>query len=85
MKKDWIIILVLVISYSILSFYQLGDLKVPQTYQSFPSSGYEAKISLKEEEQIKKIRYYTGPKTGEFIIMSSLNGIDYEEITSNLH
>ncbi len=79
-KKDIIIITVMTLFYAIISFYQLGDLKVPQTYQEFPNSGYHVTISLKKEEVVNKIRYYTGYQLGKFIIMSSLDGKEYQEV-----
>lgn len=81
-KKDWIIILLLILPITLLSFYKLGDNKVPKTYQFFPSSGYHASITLEKEEKVKKIRYYSGNKTGEFVLMSSIDGTNYEEVTT---
>ncbi len=83
-KVDWIIIGVMVLIYGILSFIRLGDTKVPSTYYSF-TENEEVVVSLKEKEEITRMRYYTGYNIGEIKIYSSTNGVNYEEIkTINL-
>ncbi len=80
-KKDWLIIGVLVVIYLILSFYHLGTLQNPQTYYQFTYSDEEVGIELAGVSQdISKIRYYTGPETGEFVIKVSTDGEIYKDL-----
>ena len=81
-KIDWIIIGIMVLIYGILSFIRLGDTKVPNTYYVFHDIGDSISINLNEVKDISKIRYYTGNALGEIGIYSSLNGIDYELVTT---
>ena len=81
-KIDWIIMGIMVLIYGILSFIRLGDTKVPNTYYNFHDIGDSISINLNEVKDISKIRYYTGNALGEIGIYSSLNGIDYELVTT---
>ena len=46
-RVDFIIISIIIILYGIISFYHLGDFKVPQTYKTFKSVNDNIIISLK--------------------------------------
>ena len=79
-KGDYIIIAIMVFCYSILSFYRLGDLKVPNTYRLFKYDGDQEILSLKDESFVEKMIYYTGNNEGEITVLFSTNQEDYEII-----
>ena len=78
-KIDWIIIGIMILVYSILSFIRLGDTSVPITYFTF-SENEEVVVTLEEKSHITSMRYYTGNNLGEINILTSTNGINYEEV-----
>ena len=80
-KKDWMIMGILVLIYVIFAFYHLGTLQAPQTYYSFTSEGEDVGLEIATSIQnVSKIRYYTGPETGEFSVTVSTDGKTYKEI-----
>ncbi|MBR2828062.1 MAG: phospholipid carrier-dependent glycosyltransferase [Bacilli bacterium] len=79
-KKDIIIMGIMVLLYSILSFYRLGDFKVPTTYKKFKYNGDKEILTLKEEIFVEKMVFYTGNNLGLISIFSSTNQETYEEI-----
>ncbi len=82
-KKDWIIMIILLAIYLIISFYHLGTFKNPQTYYQFTHKGESVGVTLpKVSQNISKLRYYTGPEVGKFTILTSINGKDYTNVTS---
>lgn len=80
-RLDLIIIAILVIVYGILSFYRLGSFRIPETYYNFGLAGNSVELKLTSESSISKIRYYTGYNFGDFRIMTSLDGKEYEYLT----
>lgn len=76
-NKEYIIIIILMLIYAILSFTNLGSFKAPKTYFNFNQDN-EAIIELNNNYNISKIRYYTGNKIGTFKLMISNDGINYE-------
>ena len=81
-KYDWIAIGVMVFIYTILSFFRLGDMNVPNTYKTYRSEGDFSIITLEEESMINKVRYYIGNDLGELKIYYSLDNVNYEEATT---
>ena len=80
-KKDWIIMFIMMFLYGIISFYRLGDIKVPNTYKTFENDKDSVVIKLKEEQEINKMRYYTGNNLGEIKVSLSIDGNNYEYIS----
>ena len=80
-KLDFIIMGVFVLLYGILSFYNLGDTKVPKTYYSFDNND-DLIIELESIHDVSKMRYYTGYNFGDFSILTSNDGNNYNELTT---
>ena len=80
-NKEYLIIIVLMLIYAIISFSNLGSLKAPKTYYKFDNLNDEAVIVLDESTNISKIRYYTAYDMGEFTINASDDGINYKTVT----
>ena len=77
--KDAIILGLLVLFYSIMSFIHLGSTTNPQTFYSF-SSGIDAVFELEKNTDISKIRYFLGDREGKFKLYGSTNKSDFEKI-----
>ena len=82
-KPDYIIISIIVIIYSILSFYNLGDIKAPQTYYEMIENEMIT-IELKKPEDIIKIRYYEMQNSSSYQIYVSNDNEEFKNpIISN--
>ena len=81
-KVDWLIIGIMVVVYSIISFINLGSLTNPQTFLEFQYSGEEASFTLAEAKEISHIRMYSGPEVGSYDIFISSDGNNYEQATT---
>ena len=81
-KVDWLIIGIMVVVYSIISFINLGSLTNPQTFLEFQYSGEEASLTLAEAKEISHIRMYSGPEVGSYDIFISSDGNNYEQATT---
>jgi len=80
-KVDWKIMGILVFIYIIFAFYHLGTLQSPQTYYNFTFEGEDVGIEIATvSQEVSKIRYYTGPETGEFDIIVSTDGKIYKDV-----
>lgn len=79
--KDWLLMGVFVLFYSVLSFYNLGSLKNPQTYYEFHNQGEEVGLMLTgEATTVGRIRHFTGPETGTYQLYGSMDGSTYEPL-----
>lgn len=81
-KIDWIIIGVMVVVYSIISFINLGSFTNPQTFLEFQYSGEEASFTLAEAKEVSHIRMYAGSEIGSYDIFISSDGNNYEQATT---
>ena len=81
-KTDWIIMGILVLLYGIISFIRLGDTKVPSTYKTFVDGDDYAIITLQDKTYVNKIRYYVGDGLGDVKVFTSIDGQEYEEVTT---
>lgn len=80
-RIDLVILGILMLFYTVISFWNLGTLQNPQTFYQFMIEGEEASVEIPGVVQyISKVRYYTGPETGTFSIMVSSDGETYREI-----
>ncbi len=77
--KDIVLVGILVIIYSFISFKNLGSTINPQTFCDL-SAGQSVTLELKEETDISKIRYFMGHREGRFKIFGSIDGDYYSEI-----
>lgn len=82
-KKDWIIMGILVVIYLIISFYCLGTLENPQTYYQFTYEGESVGVTIPSvSQEVSKVRYYTGPEVGKFTVLTSTDGETYKEVAT---
>ena len=81
-KVDWLIIGIMVVIYSVISFINLGSFTNPQTFLEFQYSGEEASFTLAEAKEISHIRMYSGSEVGSYDIFISSDGNNYEQATT---
>lgn len=81
-KIDWLIIGIMVVVYSVISFINLGSFTNPQTFLEFQYSGEEASFTLAEAKEVSHIRMYSGPEVGSYDIFISSDGNNYEQATT---
>ena len=75
-KKDYIILGIIVLFYSVLSFINLGSFKNPQTFYKL-SKNEELIIELINYENLHNIKIYNGRKTGKYKFSSSIDNNKY--------
>ncbi|MCI8518819.1 MAG: phospholipid carrier-dependent glycosyltransferase [Clostridia bacterium] len=81
-KRDWIILGIIVLIYTIISFINLGSTKNPQTFAEMRQNN-SIIIELEgEAKYILKMRHYSGAETGNYSVYGSKDGINYEIITT---
>lgn len=79
-KLDYIIIILIMFLYGILSFINLGSNENPQTFQHLEQDDAII-IELEREEDLIRTKYFSGDLAGEFAIYSSLDNINYNFVT----
>ena len=79
-KKDYLIMGIMILIYSIISFYRLGDMNSPNTYHTFENVGDSVVINLGKESSIHYIRYWTGANIGDISVLTSNDGIEFQEL-----
>lgn len=75
-KKDYIILGIIVLFYSVLSFINLGSFKNPQTFYKL-NKGEELTIELSKYENLHSIKLYNGRDAGKYEIKTSQDNIKY--------
>lgn len=76
-KKDIIIISIITIIYSIISFINLGGFKNPQTFWHVENPNESIILKFDRKREITKIRHYTGPNFGTYNLYISNDGENY--------
>ncbi|MBR3049283.1 MAG: glycosyltransferase family 39 protein [Bacilli bacterium] len=75
-KKDYIILGIIVLFYSVLSFINLGSFKNPQTFYKL-NKGEELTIELSKYENLHSIKLYNGRDAGKYEMKTSQDNIKY--------
>lgn len=83
--KNNLAIIIIVILYSILSFYKLGSMKNPNTFYKFKSVGDTALLNLGSKIDITKIRSFSGVNNGTYYVYGSNDNKNYDYITEIKH
>lgn len=77
-RKDVIIMAAVTLLYSVLAFYNLGDMKAPKTKFDFHNAT-GAIADLGEVKDVSGLIYYKGLGTGKIQIIASKDGASWEE------
>lgn len=76
--KDIIVLSIIIIVYSIVSFINLGSFSNPQTFSDiYSNKGVTFEL---EKENVSKIRYFVGDREGSFKAYGSTDGISFSEL-----
>ena len=59
-KKDYIIMGIMILIYSIISFYRLGNMSAPSTYYTFSDINDSVVVDFGHDVSVSKIRYEVG-------------------------
>lgn len=81
LKIDYLIIGIIIILYTILSFINLGSMTNPQTFK-YLSKQEALIIELRNQEDVLKTKFYNGDVTGPISIYSSQNRKQYDYLTT---
>jgi dolichyl-phosphate-mannose--protein O-mannosyl transferase len=74
--KDALVLTIIVVFYSILSFINLGTTSNPNTFFEIDSNAGLI-IELKEKDTISKIKFYNGRNSGDYYLSISDDGENY--------
>lgn len=80
--RDLGIIICIMIIYGIISFINLGSFKSPQTFWDVRQQGSRAIIDLNQEVSISKIRHFSGASTGNYTLLLSNDGENFQEVAT---
>ena len=72
--KDFLLLGLIVILYTAVAFYNLGDKKAPESFAHFDKDCESVIIDLGKEQNISLIRYYPGLNTGSYELKFSSDG-----------
>lgn len=78
--KDFFTILIIILLYGALSFYKLGSMTNPNTFFNFNKAD-SIIVELKNEEDIIKMKSFSGSKSSMFQIYISKDGEKYHYVT----
>ncbi len=78
--KDYLVILVIIIVYGIISFYRLGSMTNPNTIESFTKTD-SLIIELSEKDDIIKMKTFNGDKNAEYQVYVSDDNKKYRYVT----
>ena len=79
-KADYIILGIIILLYSILSFYNLGSNINPQTYVHLDTDDAVVIELTGDATDVTKVRAFAGPELGTYRLYGSQDGITYQYI-----
>ena len=78
-KKDYIILGLIILIYTIISFINLGSMKNPQTFYYFQEN--EAiTVKLNSIDDVIRIKLYNGDISGEYALYTSIDNENFEYV-----
>lgn len=78
-RRDALALGVIVILYSAVAFYNLGDTKAPQSFHHF-KSGESVVLDLGDEMQVDEMLFYSGLNTGSYKLEYSPDGQNFSAV-----
>ncbi len=76
-KKDALPLILLVIVYAVVAFWNLGSMEAPQSFYSFSGENNMVVIDLGEKKEISGVMYYSGLYPGDYDLAYSVNGSNW--------
>ena len=77
--KDYILLGILVLVYSIIALYNLGSMKAPQTYWKPSSEGESFYVDFGEAKSVEKIYHFSGIGEGKYQVAFSNDAEIWED------
>jgi dolichyl-phosphate-mannose-protein mannosyltransferase len=78
-KKDLLPLFLIVVIYSVVAFWGLGDKSAPESFCNFAENGRYVVVELQDETPISRVMYYTGIYTGNYYLQYSPDGVNYTD------
>ena len=78
-KSDALPVIVITVIYAVTAFIGLGSGKAPESFLLFSSTEQEAIVEFKGEELIDEVWLFTGIKTGNYLVDTSVDGHGWSE------
>ena len=72
-RRDGLVLGLIVIIYSLVAFYNLGDTKAPQSFHRFKQNE-SVELDLGQEQTVSSLMLYTGLDTGSYTVEYSHDG-----------
>ena len=79
-RTDALVLGLIVIVYSVVAFYNLGDTKAPQSFHRFDANE-TVEFDLGSEQSVTGLMFYTGLNTGTYSAEFSLDGENWSKVT----
>jgi hypothetical protein len=79
-KRDWIILAVMMVIYTVMAYVNLGTTQVPSTQFDIKQQGEIIRIEFEQPEDIQYIKYYAGLGTGKFYFEYSMDDVNYTRV-----
>jgi len=76
-RRDIAPLAIILVVFTFISFYKLGDNTAPQTFYRFDNQNPSIEIALSEETQISEVMFYTGLWTGNYELEYSSDGVNW--------
>ncbi len=80
-RADLIPLLVITLSYAVLAFLNLGDLRGITSWHTFRTPGEKVELILPEETELGRVGYYSGATVGSYRLAWSADGENWTEET----
>ena len=78
-KSDALPVIVITVIYAVTAFIGLGSGKAPESFLLFSSTEQEAIVEFKGSELVDEIWFFTGIKTGNYLVDTSVDGQGWSE------
>ena len=79
-KRDALPLLIIIIVFTFLGFFMLGDTDAPQTFHQFTADRNSVTLTLPKTTTVDKVMAYTGLNTGSYNLWYSMDGVDWEQV-----
>ena len=81
LRRDYLAVVIILIGYGIVAFWNLGSNQAPQSFYSFTEENPAVTIDLGEKKEISQIMYYSGLYPGDYSVSYSANRSNWVYLT----
>ncbi|MDR0446708.1 MAG: phospholipid carrier-dependent glycosyltransferase [Oscillospiraceae bacterium] len=83
-RRDAIPLAIILVVFSVVSFFKLGDFTAPQTFYRFTADAPSVTAELPKTERVTKIMFYTGMYTGAYELLYSQDGENWTRVRGSI-